>query len=162
MLLRFQKELFSAERVHYLSVCVSLGLSWEWVKYCMVRLDGCRVVPTGQDKAGGGILLPQDDPGMGMCNCTYVRTCVLVHMYVHTSPYPTACTCVYMKLSCKCTSLPPSCVVIHLHVHTMYMYVHAYCFHQMQASYGSTIGAVNLPQQGVSQFAFSSHNGCGV
>ena len=40
----------------------------KWVKYCMVRLDRCRVVPTGQDKAGGGILLPKDDPGMGMCN----------------------------------------------------------------------------------------------
>ena len=76
------KELFSAESVHYLSVCVSLGLSWDgesvlecqdiwrgkWVMYCMVRLDRCRVVPTGQDKAGGGILLPKDGPGMGMCN----------------------------------------------------------------------------------------------
>ena len=82
MLLRFPKELFLAESVHYLSVCVSLGLSWEgvsvlecqdiwrgkWVKYCMVRLDGCRVVPAGLGKAGGGILLPQDGPGMGMCN----------------------------------------------------------------------------------------------
>ena len=37
-------------------------------KYCMVRLDRCRVVPTGQDKAGGGILLPKDGPGMCMCN----------------------------------------------------------------------------------------------
>ena len=32
------------------------------------QVRGCRVVPTGQDKAGGGILLPKDDPGMGMCN----------------------------------------------------------------------------------------------
>ena len=39
----------------------------QWVKYCIVRLDGCRVVPAGLGKAGGGILLPQDDPGMGMC-----------------------------------------------------------------------------------------------
>ena len=76
------KELFLAESVHYLSVCVSLGLSWDgesvlecqdiwrgkWVTYCMVRLDRCRVVPTGQDKAGGGILLPKDGPGMCMCN----------------------------------------------------------------------------------------------
>ena len=60
------QELFLAESVHYLSVCVSLGLSWDgesvlecqdiwrgqWVTYCMVRLDRCRVVPTGQDKAG--------------------------------------------------------------------------------------------------------------
>ena len=76
------KELFLVESVHYLSVCVSLGLSWDgvsvlecqdiwrgkWVTYCMVRLDRCRVVPTGLDKAGGGILLPKDGPGMGMCN----------------------------------------------------------------------------------------------
>ena len=73
MLLRFPKELFLAESVHYLSVCVSLGLSWDWVSVlecqdCMVRLDRCRVVPTGQDKAGGGILLHKDGPGMCMCN----------------------------------------------------------------------------------------------
>ena len=74
-----------AESVHYLSVCVSLGLSWDgesvlecqdmwrrqWVKYCIVGLHcqvrGCEVVPAGLGKAGGSILLPQDDPGMGMC-----------------------------------------------------------------------------------------------
>ena len=43
----------------------------QWVKYCIVRLHcqvrGCEVVPAGLDKAGGGILLPQDDPGMCMC-----------------------------------------------------------------------------------------------
>ena len=33
----------------------------------IVRLDGCKVVPAGLGKAGGGILLPQDDPWMGMC-----------------------------------------------------------------------------------------------
>ena len=52
----FSGFLFSAESVHYLSVCVSLGSSWDgesvlecqdiwrgkWVKYCMVRLDGSR------------------------------------------------------------------------------------------------------------------------
>ena len=65
MLLRFPKELFLADSVHYLSVCVSLGLSWDgesvlecqdiwrgkWVTYCMVRLDRCRVVPTGQGQS---------------------------------------------------------------------------------------------------------------
>ena len=44
----------------------------QWVKYCIVGLHcqvrGCEVVPAGLGKAGGGILLPQDDPGMGMCN----------------------------------------------------------------------------------------------
>ena len=67
MLLRFPKSC-SWLRVYTTSVCVSLGLSWngesvlecqdiwrgKWVKYCMVRLDGCEVVPAGQDKAGGG------------------------------------------------------------------------------------------------------------
>ena len=61
-------ELFLAEREHYLSVCVSMGLSWDvcvsmglswdgesvldchdiwrglWVRYCIVRLDGCKVL----------------------------------------------------------------------------------------------------------------------
>ena len=81
MLLRFP-ELFSAESVHYLSVvchwvyprdwvsvleCQDIWRG-QWVKYCMVRLDGCEVVPAGLDKAGGGILLPKDGPGMCMCN----------------------------------------------------------------------------------------------
>ena len=38
----------------------------QWVEYCIVGLHcqvrGCRVVPAGLGKAGGGILLPQDDP----------------------------------------------------------------------------------------------------
>jgi len=80
MLLRFPKQLFSANYLpecacHWLYILV-WGESvlecqdmWrgQWVKYCMVRLDGCEVAPAGLDKAGGGILLPQDGPGMGMC-----------------------------------------------------------------------------------------------
>ena len=40
------------------------------MKYCMAGLDRCvrYVVSAGQDKKGGGILLPQDGPGMCMCN----------------------------------------------------------------------------------------------